>query len=280
MKNLRISLSEEEVYSLIGLAGVSRHESYQARCWGRFFVFLMVLAAIVLLLQWQWLILGDLTLRSKLLLNWLVWLVFIFIFTIELIVVKHKRRYLVQNWFLPVIITMGTPFLLGYAHYMHIFDGLRPVLALIILVPSFSTFFKFLIDGKLRTTLLAAFVIVIISGLLIAGIDPNIKTPWDGIWWSLATVSTVGYGDVVPTSALGRLLGSGLVVIGLALFVIITANILALILHKEVEQKEGKVDDHIKQLEQNVSKILKNQATLMELNQVISKRMDDLERDK
>jgi voltage-gated potassium channel len=280
MKNLKIKLSEEEIYSIIGLGGISQYETYRARCWGRLFMFLMIVAAAILLLQWQWALLGKLTFEYQLLINWLVWLIFIFVFTTELVVVKAKRRYLAQNWLLPVIIILGMFFLLGKTHYIHILDSLRPILALIILVPSFGTLFKFLFDGQLRTTLIAAFVIVVITGLLISGIDPNIRTPWDGIWWALATVSTVGYGDVVPTSALGRLLGAGLVVTGIALFVIITANILALILRKGSLEKQKTQHEQMDKLTKDMELCLQNQSSLMELGKTLSKRLGELEKSK
>jgi len=91
-------------------------------------------------------------------------------------------------------------------------------------------------------------------GVLVAGIDSNIKTTWDGIWWALATVSTVGYGDVVPVSFLGRLVGGALVVLGLGIFVVITANFLAIILREEVKG--------VKRGEREVEMILKEMHAL------------------
>ena len=35
---------------------------------------------------------------------------------------------------------------------------------------------------------------------------PSINSIWDALWWSLVTVSTVGYGDVVPETWMGRLM--------------------------------------------------------------------------
>ncbi len=55
----------------------------------------------------------------------------------------------------------------------------------------------------------------------------NIKTLGDAVWWSFTTMTTVGYGDHAPTTGLGRLLAVGLMVSGIALLGVVTANIAA-----------------------------------------------------
>ncbi len=49
----------------------------------------------------------------------------------------------------------------------------------------------------------------------------------EGIWWALQTVTTVGYGDIVPKDAVGRALGGLLMVSGIAFLAVITASVTA-----------------------------------------------------
>lgn len=46
--------------------------------------------------------------------------------------------------------------------------------------------------------------------------DAVIKTPGDAIWWSLATVTTVGYGDIVPQTLGGRIVGVAIMFVGIS----------------------------------------------------------------
>lgn len=55
----------------------------------------------------------------------------------------------------------------------------------------------------------------------------NIKTLGDALWWSFATMTTVGYGDMAPVTGAGRLLAVALMLCGIALLGVVTANIAA-----------------------------------------------------
>jgi voltage-gated potassium channel len=53
------------------------------------------------------------------------------------------------------------------------------------------------------------------------------KTFPDALWWAATTVTTVGYGDRYPVTAVGRLVATGLMVVGIALLGVITASVAA-----------------------------------------------------
>lgn len=259
LKKLEKKLQASEAFTLIGLVGVSRKESKRARIWGIFFGYVAVIVSIILLLQWQLELLHQISLKNSYIINLIIWLFFIAQLVILLVVVKNPWRYLRQNWSIPVIILLGIFFVINDVPVIGFLQGMRPFLAIFILIPSLRLLIRFFVDGQLTTTLLAAAIIVIIFGLLVGGVDPNVKTPWDGIWWAVATVSTIGYGDVVPSSALGRLLGIGLVILGLGIFVVITANFLALLLRREVEE--------VKKEEKEIARVLKIVQSIQSLQE-------------
>lgn len=53
----------------------------------------------------------------------------------------------------------------------------------------------------------------------------SIKTFPDALWWAVATVTTVGYGDYSPSTATGRFIAVGLMVAGIALLGVVTATL-------------------------------------------------------
>jgi voltage-gated potassium channel len=54
-------------------------------------------------------------------------------------------------------------------------------------------------------------------------VNPDLRSPTDALWWGVTTLSTVGYGDVLPVTGEGRLVASALMLLGIGLFGAITA---------------------------------------------------------
>ncbi|MGW6913900.1 potassium channel family protein [Kitasatospora sp. NPDC054939] len=96
---------------------------------------------------------------------------------------------------------------------------------------------------------LTTYVVGAVAGLLVFGSlavleiersspTANIRTLDDALWWSFTTMTTVGYGDHTPTTGLGRLLAVGLMLSGIALLGVVTANIAAwFIARSEAEER-------------------------------------------
>jgi voltage-gated potassium channel len=72
----------------------------------------------------------------------------------------------------------------------------------------------------------ATLVLVVGSGVLIRLLDPKeYGNVWVGMWWGIQTVTTVGYGDVTPRDVAGRIVGTFVMLEGIAFLAIITAAI-------------------------------------------------------
>jgi voltage-gated potassium channel len=90
-----------------------------------------------------------------------------------------------------------------------------------------SLFLKDKIRTGVASVLLSAFLLIMFCsvGILICeqqNLDANIKTAGDAIWWSVTTITTVGYGDKYPVTAEGRIVAMLLMVAGIGLFGILS----------------------------------------------------------
>ena len=78
----------------------------------------------------------------------------------------------------------------------------------------------------------AIFLVVLIGGNLIYTLEPeHFGNAFRGAWWALVTMTTVGYGDIVPETSAGKLVAAVLMVLGLALFAMLTGTISVKIAH-------------------------------------------------
>jgi voltage-gated potassium channel len=69
----------------------------------------------------------------------------------------------------------------------------------------------------------------------------RIHSFFDALWWSSATITTVGYGDVYPVTAAGRIVGVFTMVVGVSAFAVVTARVAAFLTQDDrsaAEQRE------------------------------------------
>jgi voltage-gated potassium channel len=95
-----------------------------------------------------------------------------------------------------------------------------------------------------RYLTLATFGLAIIAGVVMWLIDRrDFATLGDASWWALQTVTTVGYGDVVPHTTWGKLLGSLVIALGATFLAMLTATITAYLISADQEARQAAVDE-------------------------------------
>jgi voltage-gated potassium channel len=83
-------------------------------------------------------------------------------------------------------------------------------------------------------------VVVVLGGVLITLVDPDeFPDIGTGMWWSLQTVTTVGYGDVTPHDVVGRLVGAVIMLEAIAFIAIVTAAITSNFVERARRQSEA-----------------------------------------
>ncbi len=244
--------------SFFGLSGIDKNENPRALTWGHRFELSMVFIAIWLPLQWYLERTHQVTHQVTEIVSWFIWFFFVAETTVMFHLTTNKKDYLLKNWMNLVIIVVGIPPIWLHTPLIAALRILQLLLMLRLLLPFWDSAITILSRNRLGTTLIVAFIITIFWGILMSIIDPDIKTPWDGIWLAWETVTTVGFGDVIPTSFLGRLMDILLMIMGLALLSLLTANFSAYFIGQNTDvlkREEDETHVMLKEMQQQLTTI-------------------------
>jgi len=110
-------------------------------------------------------------------------------------------------------------------------------------------------SGRILRYLLATIaVMALASGVIIRIVDPeDFPSLGLALWWAAETVTTVGYGDVVPVQPAGRAVASVLMIVGYASLSLLTGIIASVLVRRRNEAQEPSLD--FKQLDQRLAEI-------------------------
>jgi voltage-gated potassium channel len=119
----------------------------------------------------------------------------------------------------------------------------------------------------------ATLLIVVLGGVMMRVLDhKEYGSIWIGMWWVLQTVTTVGYGDYTPTSAIGRILTSVVMLWGVAFLAIITAAITSVFVARAQQERAISAESAAAGAERTFDDRLDNiDAQLQQLRELLEK---------
>ena len=94
-----------------------------------------------------------------------------------------------------------------------------------------------------RAVRMVAFValsLAFIAAVLERLVDPAMGNFADALWWAIVTVTTVGYGDVIPTSSAGRIIAGFLLVAGVSAIPITTSLVVSVFVSRAQAQQRAR----------------------------------------
>ena len=126
----------------------------------------------------------------------------------------------------------------------------------------FSILFAHRARGGIASVGLISFLVITFSSvsILYCERDPssNIRTAEDAVWWSITTITTVGYGDKFPVTTGGRVVAASVMVIGVGLFGTLSGLIASLFLgesEEKIEKEETEILAELRSLRAEVAEL-------------------------
>lgn len=108
---------------------------------------------------------------------------------------------------------------------------------------SVASFIRTLQRERVFSLILALATILLLATIGFSLVEPAEGEWWTrfgrALWWGMVTLTTVGYGDVVPVTFLGRLVGVTLMVIGFLSLSLVTATVASVFIERKFRQEKG-----------------------------------------
>ncbi len=92
-------------------------------------------------------------------------------------------------------------------------------------------------------------IIIVVTTLLVLcfvgaylfenGFNEGFRTIWDTLWWTVVTITTVGYGDKYPVTVGGKITGIVIMILGVATVGIVTGRIASFLVDKQIKSRGG-----------------------------------------
>jgi voltage-gated potassium channel len=93
--------------------------------------------------------------------------------------------------------------------------------------------------ANLRYLILGAAILVLLAGGGFAALETDaVESYWEGVWWALSLMTTVGFANGTPETVLGKVLAGVIMVLGFVLLALTTAAIASLFVREAEEPEE------------------------------------------
>lgn len=153
-------------------------------------------------------------------LNWSIWSAFFLEAVLMLRVVDDRGRWLREHPLEVAIILLTPPFLPASLQAARTFRLLR----LLRLLRLGMLARRLLSTEGVRDAAVLAAMTVLGGGAAYAAVEKaQHLSAWDGVWWAIVTVTTVGYGDTYPHTNAGRVIAIVVMFVGIGFIAILTA---------------------------------------------------------
>lgn len=185
---------------------------------------------------------------------------------------ENKLAYIREDWrgVLVDILAMFPYELITFGSY-----GFIRLLRLVRIFALFGkgrrNIFNFIEKTHLNYILFTLILIVAASTIAVLVLESSptdeINTPIDALWYVVSTITTVGYGDIVPISPGGKVLGIILMIVGVGFFSILTATLSSYFM-RDMETDEKELKKQVESLENSINEM---KSEIQEFKEILKK---------
>jgi voltage-gated potassium channel len=182
-------------------------------------------------------------------LNWVIWTTFVADVVVMLHVVPDRRAWLRSHPLELAIVVLTPPFMPASLQAARVFRLLR----LLRLVKGAAIARRLLSTEGVRDAAVLAAVTVLGGGAAFAAVEKTQHlSVWDGVWWAMSTVTTVGYGDLAPKTTGGRVIAMAVMLVGIGFIAVLTAAAAERFIRnqrREEQRIERRLDEILRRLD-------------------------------
>lgn len=193
-------------------------------------------------------------------LNWTSWSIFALELVLMLVLVPDRWKWLRTHPLEVLIVFLSPPVLPGSLHGIRVLRLFRLVRLLPVGPIARRTFS---LEG-LRYAAVMAVITILGGGAAFTAVEeghnPAVTSTWDGVWFALVTITTVGYGDIVPHTDGGRVIASIIMIVGIGFLAILTGAIAERFIHgrssrEQMQDVEERILGELRAVEERLSRV-------------------------
>jgi voltage-gated potassium channel len=188
--------------------------------------------------------------------NWIIWAVFVTELVAVITFAKRKPAALRAHWLAVAIVVLTIPLLGKALAWIRFARFVRLARFGVIIGRALQAEQRLTSGDSLRIASILTLAAVCIAGAAQAAFaSGDFGSLWDGIWWAVTTTTTVGYGDLYPTTVSGRIIGMMLMFLGIGFLSLLTAAIASRFVKEERSAEHNELVEMLRRLETDVAEL-------------------------
>jgi voltage-gated potassium channel len=191
--------------------------------------------------------------------NWAIWGIFAAELAFILIVAPRKAAAMRAHWLDVAIVLVSVPFfgqLLSSLRAVRLVRLLRLLRASVVVGRAIQAQRNLSSGNALRIAALSTIFFTVIAGAAQSTIDTkDFATFWDGVWWAVVTVTTVGYGDLYPHTVPGRIIAIVVMLVGVGFLAVLTATVASHFVQVDQADSGDDIREALSRIEADVAEL-------------------------